>query len=38
LNYATVPRFLSNFGDPWAEIDASACSLGKELASKLASK
>jgi DNA ligase D len=38
LNYATVPSFLSNSGDAWAEIDASACSLSKDLAGKLASK
>ncbi|MGH6924523.1 MAG: DNA ligase D [Propylenella sp.] len=37
LNYATLPGFLSNSGDPWAEMDASACSLGKDLADKLAS-
>ncbi len=37
LNYATVPSFLSNSGDPWAELDASACPLTAELAGKLAS-
>jgi bifunctional non-homologous end joining protein LigD len=37
LNYASLPSFLSNSGDPWAGIDASACSLGAELAAKLAS-
>jgi DNA ligase D len=38
LNYATLPSFLSNSGDPWAEMDANACSLGKDLAGKLATK
>jgi DNA ligase D len=38
LNYATLPSFLSNSGDPWAEMDASACSLGAELAGRLASE
>jgi DNA ligase D len=37
LNYATIPSFLSNSGDAWADIDASACSLGADLAGKLAS-
>jgi DNA ligase D len=27
LNYATVPGFLQNAGDPWSEMDASAASL-----------
>ena len=35
LNYATLPSFLSNSGDPWAEMDVAACALGAELASKL---
>ena len=38
LNYATLPGFLSNSGDPWAEMDADACSLGKDLVGKLANK
>jgi bifunctional non-homologous end joining protein LigD len=35
LNYATVPGFLSNSGDPWAEMDAHAAVLGKDLASRI---
>ena len=35
LNYATLPSFLSNSGDPWADIDAHACSIGSDLLSKL---
>ena len=35
LNYATVPGFLSNSGDPWAEMDASAVALGSDLAGRL---
>jgi len=38
LNYATVPGFLSNSGDAWADMDASACSLGADLESRLAGK
>ncbi len=38
LNYATIPSFLSNSGDPWAGIEASACALGADLARKLASE
>ncbi len=35
LNYATVPGFLSNSGDPWAEMDAHAVVLTKDLAGRL---
>ncbi len=35
LNYATVPGFLSNSGDPWAEMDKSAVALGPDLVSRL---
>ena len=35
LNYATVPGFLSNSGDPWADMDAHAVALGPEVASRL---
>ena len=31
LNYSTVPGILTNSGDPWVEMDASAASLGAEL-------
>jgi DNA primase len=35
LNYATVPGFLSNSGDPWGEMDASAVALGSDAASRI---
>jgi DNA ligase D len=38
LNYASLPSFLSNSGDAWAEMDAAACPLGKDLAARLAVK
>lgn len=31
LNYASVPGVLTNSGDPWADMDASAASLGADL-------
>ena len=35
LNYATVPGFLNNSGDPWSEMDASAVLLGPDLTGRL---
>jgi DNA ligase D len=35
LNYASVPGFLSNSGDPWAAMDASAVGLGSDAASRI---
>jgi DNA primase len=35
LNYATVPGFLSNSGDPWSAMDESAVALGPDLACRL---
>ena len=35
LNYATVPGFLSNSGDPWAGMGGSAVALGPDLARRL---
>ncbi len=35
LNYATVPGFLNNSGDPWAGMDASAVALGPDLVRRL---
>jgi DNA ligase D-like protein (predicted polymerase) len=35
LNYATVPGFLTKSGDPWADIDAHAAPLGKDVATKI---
>jgi DNA ligase D len=34
LNYATVPGFLTKSGDPWADMDAGAVSLGKDGAAR----
>jgi DNA primase len=31
LNYASVPGVLTNSGDPWADMDTSAASLGADL-------
>jgi bifunctional non-homologous end joining protein LigD len=31
LNYSTVPGILTNSGDPWADMDASAASFGAEI-------
>jgi DNA primase len=36
LNYASLPVLLSNSGDPWANIEASACALGKPVTGALA--
>jgi DNA ligase D len=35
LNYATVPGFLSNSGDPWGSMDEHAVTLGRDIASRL---
>jgi len=35
FNFATVPDLLRQFGDPWADIDASACELSEALSDKL---
>ena len=35
LNYATVPGFLSNSGDPWADMDTSAVALRSDAARRL---
>jgi DNA ligase D len=35
LNYATVPGFLSNAGDPWGSMDAQTMTLDRELVRKL---
>ncbi len=35
LNYATVPGFLSNSGDPWADMDRHASALTSGLAKRL---
>jgi DNA primase len=31
LNYASVPGFLEQAGDPWADMDAEAASFGTKL-------
>jgi bifunctional non-homologous end joining protein LigD len=36
LNYASLPRLLDVRGDPWADLDARACTLGKEVMAKIA--
>ena len=35
LNYATIPGFLNNSGDPWSDMDAHAVALSAALAGRL---
>ena len=36
LNYASLPRLVGARGDPWADLDDRACTLGKEVMAKIA--